>query len=198
MKQIEINLLETLMDHDDSINEITNLWYNEQGPVAASKLKEANQLLLLGSKSGCDRAATILQDLITEYAIQETQWVEPLNQLAKLEYIRGNVKKAELLCIQVLQIKPWHHSAVACLVQIYIRQNDTTKAMYWSRYRLPSLQPIGTTNPRRIEWVEYAVQQASQQLTAYEQKLKDSFRSTDNEDSRASRIVIIKVDEDWQ
>ena len=154
----EISLLSSLKDSDEPVNELWALWIAERGPTAAALLLRAEHLM---SVESYQEAESILWNLIQEHGIH---WAEPLNRLATLKYMQGQLEESKKLCEMVLEVKPWHFGALSGIVLVCTTMNDATGARMWAERRLPPFVPNHTTGSRRMTWVSRAADDAIEQL----------------------------------
>jgi hypothetical protein len=175
-RSVEIDLLATLDQGDNSISDIWELWFTERGPQAASLLREADELMNEGPE-GFGTAEQILRALIEDYGVYFT---EPLNRLATLYYLQGRMDEALTLNKMVLAVKPWHFGALSHIVMVYAALRDTQSARQWAAFRLPTFDPE-KTNKRRIRWVERAVAEAKVLLEAREDTITRAFGNSDQD-----------------
>lgn len=195
-KETEAELLECLRDGDEVLTDLWDLWFEERGPEALARLREADELTGEGPH-GWNRAELILRSLVDEYGIY---WSEPVNRLATLYYMQGKLDASEKMCHIVLAVKPWHFGALSGLVMVYAAKHDSENARIWAAHRLPTFAPVGP-NRRREQWVTNAVKQAREKLTKAEKDLREAFGQEDEhiQDLR-QRLKNIEVNESesWQ
>jgi hypothetical protein len=195
-KRFEINALRALEYGDETLSELWELWFHERGPDVAARLYEADELTGNGPMEW-DRAESILLELVNEFGVH---WPEPVNRLATLYYLKGNLRASEAAYLSVLAVKPWHFGALSSLVKIYAGLNDAENARFWAARRLPTFAPIGP-NRRREQWVQVAVDQALEKLSIAEESLLESFGNFDTHvaelDQRNEKVRVID-DESWQ
>ena len=154
----EISLISSLAQSDDPVNELWALWIAEKGPIAATLLLRAEQLM---SVESYEEAETILWSLIHQYGIH---WAEPVNRLATLKYMQGRLEESKTLCEVVLQTKPWHFGALSGIVLVCTAMNDATNARMWAEKRLPPFAPDHTSGDRRNVWISHAIEDAKRTL----------------------------------
>lgn len=172
----EMNLLATLDQGDNSISDIWDLWFTERGPQAATLLHEADALMNEGQE-GFGTAEKILRALIEDYGVYFT---EPLNRLATLYHLQGQMEEALTLNKMVLAVKPWHFGALSHIVMVYAARGDNQSARQWAAFRLPTFDPEKPSK-RRIRWVERAVAEAKMLLDAREDTIARAFGSSDQD-----------------
>lgn len=181
----EIQLLAQLVDEDEGLDDLWSLWFSERGPQAARELRDIEELTAEGPRSWRE-AEERLRDLIDEHGVY---FVEPVNRLATLLFLQGRLEESRALCEIVLTIKPWHFGASSGIVMVLAGLGDTTSARTWAARRLPPIQPTGS-NKRRQQWVERAVDDATNALFDAERRLKRSFGKPDE--------VPTKDEDAWQ
>lgn len=157
----EIQLLTQLQDSNEVVEDLWNLWYQEQGPAGVAWMRQVEAHLTAPQQWPQAERATI--QMIQQYG---TTWAEPINRLATLYFMQGRLTESEQLCHVVLTIKPWHFGALSGLVTVYASLHQVDKARQWAYRRLPSLQPpnYGSSNQRRQLWVQEAIRQAKAML----------------------------------
>ncbi|KAL7571568.1 hypothetical protein ACA910_020983 [Epithemia clementina (nom. ined.)] len=175
-RQAEIQLLSQLLDSNDVVNELWNLWYQEQGVQGAAEMQQVEDYL--ATPNTWHKAENAIIALIQQYG---TTWAEPINRLATLYYMQGRLQESEQLCLIVLSIKPWHFGALSGLVMVYASLQDAPLARQWAARRLPSLQPDSSTkNRRRSQWVQGATRQATTMLKQQLRKRKEWWGPKDS------------------
>ena len=184
-RNVEIKLLKSLDVGDDGLAFLWDHWYSERGIKAKSLLKETDNMFT--DPTSWVQCEQNLIQLIDEYGIY---FVEPVNRLATLYYLQGKLPVSYKLCQLILSIKPYHIGALSGIVQVCVNLQDPIEAIEWAKKRLPSLGAVDQQqqeleSPRRIEWVEWAVVTAKEQLDEAEQRTQDFFEKPDtNYDSR--------------
>mmetsp|Transcript_6352 Transcript_6352/g.7116 ORF Transcript_6352/g.7116 Transcript_6352/m.7116 type:complete len:387 (+) Transcript_6352:317-1477(+) len=154
----EITLLSTLSHSDDAVNELWALWIAEKGPAAATLLLRAEHLMSIESY---EEAEALLWSLIHQYGVH---WAEPVNRLATLKYMQGNLEESKELCETVLRVKPWHFGALSGIVLVCTATHDATGARVWADRRLPPFVPDNTSGSRRMQWISRALDDAKESL----------------------------------
>jgi len=194
-KEKEIQLLSSLATSDKSLPQLWSLWFGEKGPAPAKQLVDAKALADKGPKHW-DEAQQQLLHLISTHG---TEWVEPINALANLLFVQGQLQQSKALCELVLSLKPWHFGAVRGLVLVCAGLGDSTSARIWADRRLPPITPRAIPHhneqqqssshrrstgrysdatvitERRKAWVQRAVQDAQFSLLQAEQQTRDNF-----------------------
>ena len=173
-RMAEMQLLSQLEHGDEALGDLWTLWFQERGAEAQARLLQAEELTGMGPASW-DEAEEVLCDLIDVYGVY---WAEPVNRLATLYYMQGNLDQAEALCKIVLAVKPWHFGALSGLVMVYAGQHNVEEARRWAARRLPVYASEGS-NRRRLEWVQKAVANAQDSLQTAERRLKEMFGPRD-------------------
>jgi hypothetical protein len=174
-RKVEIKLLKSLDVGDEGLGFLWDHWYSERGIKAKSLLEETDNMFTDPSSwVQCERN---LIQLIDEYGIY---FVEPVNRLATLYFLQGKLPVSYKLCQLILSIKPYHIGALSGIVQVCINLRDPNEAREWAKKRLPSLgagdqQQQELESPRRIEWVEWAVVTAKEQLDESERRTQKDF-----------------------
>jgi hypothetical protein len=194
-RQAEIQMLRQLEYSDESLSDLWTLWFQERGPGAAARLLEAEELTGQGPASW-DQAEKVLRSLIEEHGVY---WAEPVNRLATLFYMQGKMDESETLCKIVLAVKPWHFGALSGIVMVYAGVHDTQSARQWAARRLPTIAPSGP-NRRRAGWVQHAMRDAMESLSAAEMRVMEGFGKPDEHVRRSNKVVNDhdEGDDDWQ
>jgi hypothetical protein len=185
-RKVEIKLLKSLDVGDEGLGFLWDHWYSERGMKAKILLEETDNMFT--DPSSWVQCEQNLIQLIDEYGIY---FVEPVNRLATLYFLQGKLPVSYKLCQLILSIKPYHIGALSGIVQVCINLRDPNEAREWAKKRLPSLgvgdqQQQELESPRRIEWVDWAVVTAKEQLDEAERRTqKDFFGKPDtNYDNR--------------
>ncbi|GKZ01194.1 hypothetical protein MPSEU_001070800 [Mayamaea pseudoterrestris] len=177
----EVQLLQSLAESDDDLQQLQELWKIEKEPFAASitplpKVHVDNDSFprtiwqRYWIMSGEERR-------LLRQIRKHPHWADPRLRLAHL-YLHENRNILQALehCLVVLDVKPWHLELADLLVQLSLHRKDLGMALAWARLRFPKLVSIGSSNAdtarrrkqRRKVWVERAISQAIQQLDAGE------------------------------
>lgn len=180
----ELELLKHLAEGDKAIAALWEFWFQERGIQAASRLY--NAVALSEQRDTWEKAEELLLDLIDTHGVH---WAEPVNRLATLYYMQGRWDDAEVLCLTVLKVKPWHFGALSGIVLVYAAMNAPDKARQYAALRLPGTSPQGSTR-RRIEWTNRATEQATDALWNAEQRLADRFGPMDGHAVSSTPILL--------
>ncbi|GAX23576.1 hypothetical protein FisN_12Hh141 [Fistulifera solaris] len=173
-RSVEITLLQNLAKGDDSVADLADLWCQERGNKAASRLYKVEQIIAEGSPRW-DDAERELRKIIQHYGVY---WVEPIHRLATLMIQQKRWLEAEKMLLIVLAVKPWHMGALSGIVVAYAALEDNQRATEWAARRLPKWG-----GHRRASWSRAAVQLAQDALFAAEEQLKDMFGARDTHHS---------------
>lgn len=181
-RELEMQMIASLVDSDEAVQELMSLWMLERGTDAAEELEKMETIC----SPGLVQEEALLRELLDEFGIH---WAEPVSRLASLMYFKGNSAESEQWCEIGLAVKPWHFEIVHTHVMNALRNNDLAGAIRWQRKGLPSLNP-DTNNKARKAWVAQA--------------LKDAQESTDKAEMAAiaqkqqGRPSYVKETEAWQ
>lgn len=214
----EIKIIQRLVDDEDATDDLWELWFHERGVTARDGLKQADQLM--SDPNTWKQCEMVLLNLLHKHGVY---FVEPVNRLATLYYLQGRYDQSFKLCRVVLELKPWHFGALSGIVAVCIGKGDREAARFWADRRLPnmiaatSFPPLfsdddnnsGAANPRRKEWVERAVHDATEALLAAEMRTTKSFGAPEdyylkdeNENSNTETDPGLEDDtnisDDWQ
>jgi len=151
---VEIALLLSMLDSDDAVDEIMNLWITERGAESAIVLRDME----LQCSAGLRKEEAVLREMIAQY---QEGWIEPMNRLAAVLYYQGDSEESHIWCSTVLRHKPWHFEAAHLQVMNGLRLGfDRSEIMRMGRNSLP---PIHLTRTRQ-KWVERMLREARSRL----------------------------------
>jgi hypothetical protein len=159
---VEMELLETLKDSDEAIDELMSLWMLERDADSAQRLQQMEQICSPGLKQ--EEAA--LRSMIADYGID---WPEPASRLAALLYFKGDSQGSMTWADRVLQVKPWHFEAIH-LQRLNCLKLKSELLWRYARNALPPLN-IDTNNAARQRWVENALKEAQKSFNEAEEQL---------------------------
>ena len=196
LRELEIQLLESMRTNDDGIDQLVHLWTTERNAEAAYallQLQNSNQIC----SQGLVQEEADLANLCRNYP----GWAEPWSRLATLLFYKGVVRWSDALSAaeEAIRIKPWHFEAlnVCTLILAQMDHPDNPSVIFGddesvadlrrrchrlSRLSLPKLKHTGTTgetphhvhhNKEALEarhmWVSRAVATAQHQLQCAEE-----------------------------
>lgn len=167
-RTVEIQILKQLKTSDEALFDIWNLWYSERGVTAQRMLRETDELL--GDPNTWDECEAKLLGLIKTHGIF---FVEPVNRLATLYFLKGKFQDSYKLCQIVLQLKPWHFGALSGIVQVCMRKGDLNGARLWAEKGMPTLQHGEEPGLPRAEWVDDAVVNAEDMFSRLENATRE-------------------------
>jgi hypothetical protein len=189
-RQLEMDLIASLADSDDALDELVHLWIYETGDLAAAACIGHMQ------ESCSDGLFSELQDLQSLMA-QYPAWAEPRVRLATVLYYKGRLEESRVSALAAVKCKPWHFEAVQLLIMLALRQEDMGQALYWAhRYALPNLRivvgsssstdytaanatpPAGVFHKRRQAWVERSLHDAELQWQEAERVTQETYRES--------------------
>jgi hypothetical protein len=157
LKEMELALLEVLMDSNDAVDLLMDLWMREPED-AAGALCQIEQHCY---SPGLVQEERVLRDMIDYY---QTDWVKPMSRLALVLFTKGIYDKATRWCETVLAVKPWHCEVAQFLIVVQLRQQNFGQALLTAcRYALPALKET-TEHKRRQKWVQWATAKAKERL----------------------------------
>jgi hypothetical protein len=161
-REIEIQLLESLEDSDEAVEELMHLWIAERGDEYATKIMEMEKECSVG---------LLQEEVMLRRMIQEQpRWAEPVIRLATLLFYKGRTEESYQLAMHALYLKPWHIEVPQLLVLLALREQNMANAISWARRGLPAL---GRTNRRRKEWVTLSLKQAREQFDNAERQREE-------------------------
>jgi hypothetical protein len=156
-RALEIQLLASMVDSDDAIDELMSLWMTERDAEATSRLQDMED----NCSPGLVQEEQALQQMI---ATQNMEWAEPMSRLATVYYYQGHTEMAQQWCQIVLAVKPWHFEVGHTLVLLALRRQDLGQALHYRRsVCLPPLNEA-SNHRRRRAWVARAIQSAQQMM----------------------------------
>lgn len=172
---LEIQLLQSLVDTDDAIDELMSLWMYGECP---SDVSAQTELALMENSKVSSSLTTneVEQTLRTIIYNTHCLWVEPMNRLALLLFLKGKYDECQELITAVLNEKPWHFEALHLQLLLALVMTKTNgncarttgtiqrSALYWARKGLP---PLHHTKRRAI-WISNAIEQAKGMLAHLE------------------------------
>ena len=181
-RYVELELLESLRTSDEAIDALMHVWIHEC--PADIHAVDAIQVLQ-DSCHDLQHAETVLLQIAQEHR----HWPEPHSRLALLWFVQGRYDECERSVQRVLQQKPWHFEALQMqvLLQLVLKaaDDDNDKDHSWAAalpYARRGLPPLQQRN-RRHRWVDWAVQQAQQQLLRLEERDDRARAAVDQSES---------------
>jgi len=155
LRELEMDLLSSLKDSDDSMEQLMHLWTHERDPESARQLTAMQE--------SCSSGLVVEQQNLSQMIETYPSWAEPYVRLATLLFYKGQTQESYDMTLKALEVKPWHFECFSLLVMLSLRQGDKGKALQWARQGL-LLYKEGGKNRRRQEWIDKALQQAAEQL----------------------------------
>ncbi|GKZ01213.1 hypothetical protein MPSEU_001072600 [Mayamaea pseudoterrestris] len=152
-KQLEIQLLQSLEDSDEALEELIHLWIHEGAP------EDAN--IILDMQEECSPGLVKEEALLKKMIRKHPSWCEPSLRLATLLFYKGRTEESFELAHRARELKPWHFEVYPLLIMLNLRGPNPSfqSAIGWARMGLPKLH-----GRRRHEWVMRAVEQAETQF----------------------------------
>jgi hypothetical protein len=191
LRELEIQLLESLHDNDDGIDQLVHLWTTERNAESAYAL-----LQMQTENQVCSQGLVKEEADLAELCRTYPGWAEPWSRLATLLFYKGVSRWSDALSAaeEAIRIKPWHFEAlnVCTLIQAQMDHPDNPSVIFGddltvedlrrrcnrlSRLALPKLDPTSTGSNNnskdaleaRKVWVSRAVATAKHQLQCAEQ-----------------------------
>ena len=174
---LEMDLLASLEDSNDAVDELMHLWLCERDAVSTQQLVAMQE----ACSPGLVQEEQQLRAMVDQYGVD---WPEPAARLATLLYYKGRSEESMEWASRVLRVKPWHFEVIHLQVINSLRMKDRKKVWQYARRTLPPLNPH-TNNARRKKWVKQALQDAQesyakaeksfQQLSVSEPELPDNL-----------------------
>lgn len=164
-REIEAQLLGELYKGDEVIPEFKKIWYAERG--------RAVELLMVQAEAGVGRPETFskAEDIYTQLVHDDPTYLEPYARLSKLYCLQGRFRESEMLCREVLKIRPFHFVVLETMVAVSVAQNKAQQAQLWGAKRLP----VPSKEGERRNWVDKAVRNANFRLKATEGRQGQGF-----------------------
>lgn len=179
-RQIEMELLASLNESDDAVEELMHLWITERDQESAEQILQMQQQ--------CSTGLVQEEDQLRQMMEWHPTWAEPYVRLATLLYYKGRNDESYEMALTALELKPWHIEAPQLLVLLALREQDMGRALFWARRGLPPLrgaereeEEFKPTYRRRRQWVKRSLRQAQDQLRAAERARAAWVQSTPDE-----------------
>jgi hypothetical protein len=180
LRELEIQLLESLRDSDGGIDQLVHLWTTERSSESAHALLQMQK-----SEQPCSAGLVQEEAALAELCRMHPGWAEPWSRLATLLFYKGIPRWSDALSAaeEAIRIKPWHFEAlnVCRLILQQMDHPDNPNVLFGcddtvadlrrrcqrlSRLALPKLQE---DNQARHMWVARAVATAQYQVRCAEQ-----------------------------
>lgn len=191
-KEIEIQLLQSLEYSDDGIDELMSLWIIAECPNNRINSQTLIDFETIDYLSTYGKEVT-LRKIITD---SNMEWIEPMNRLAYILYMKREYNECQYWLNIILQEKPWHFDALQLQLLLVLSSSNHTsdshhhyrstsnrkrkcaiipiEAIYWARKGLP---PIHHTKRRKV-WINNAINHAKH--TLYQLEIQtDTIRNND-------------------
>lgn len=169
-RELEIDLLTSMKESDDGVDELMHLWLYEH------TVDEA--MMLESMEDQCSPGLVEEQRTLKRMIQENPHWAEPRVRLATLLFFKGETQESHHVAIEAMNIKPWHFEIYQLLVMLALRQRDMGQALFWARSGLPQLRQNSKSNNRkRKEWVERHIKLAHEQWQQAEQATEDYMNS---------------------
>jgi hypothetical protein len=161
-RKLEIQLLQSLVQGDDAIDELMSLWIHE----CPCKVSSTDSIKFMSSEEATctlEEAESTLRHIIADCPIE--LWPEPGARLAYVLFQLGQYTECERYIQAVLQAKPWHFEMLQMQMMLQLSfHGNRSAAIVAARQGLPAL-----TSRRRSVWVQHAVRQAKRKLRNLEE-----------------------------
>ena len=211
LRELEIQLLESIRTNDDGIDQLVHLWTTERNAESAYALLQMQSTNQVCSQ-GLVQEEADLATLCRNYP----GWAEPWSRLATLLFYKGVARWSDALSAaeEAIRIKPWHFEAlnVCTLIQTQMDHPDNPSVIFGdddsvadlrrrcqrlSRLSLPKLdtnQNCSQNEKDALEarhmWVSRAVATAQHQLQCAEQYTA-AFRRTGSRTTTSTTSVAV-------
>lgn len=196
-RRLEMDLLESLQDSNDAVDELMHLWMYEPNCAEAAAALQAME-------DECSEGLVVEQATLHDLMQAFPAWAEPRVRLATLLFFKGETQASYAMALEAIQMKPWHFEIYSLLVMLSLREQNIGQALYWARRGLPSIryEPDGETiqkNTRRKAWVAWAVRQAQEQWNDAERATQAMLHKKEQQRQQkaASKRQLVS-DEVWQ
>jgi hypothetical protein len=201
LRELEIQLLESLRDNDDGVDQLVHLWTTERNAESAHAL-----LQMQTNDQPCSVGLVQEEAALAELCRSYPGWAEPWSRLATLLFYKGIPRWSDALSAaeEAIRIKPWHFEAlnVCSLIlaqmdhpenpSVIFGDDDSVEDLRRRCYRLSrlALPKLGTHTKDHLEarqvWVARAVATAQHQLQCAEQYTTARKRSSRSSSSSST------------
>jgi hypothetical protein len=158
-RQLEIDLLNSLVATDDAVDELIHLWMHEGSNKQES---EALEIMSEQASHGLVDEMYALNQMCRDHPV----WAEPRIRLATVYFFKGDTKAAYNMAKEAQALKPWHFEVAPLLIMIALKLRDFPAAVRFAREGLPQLNH----KKKRAKWVVHAANTAQRQWREVEQK----------------------------
>lgn len=196
-RRLEMDLLQSLQDSNDAVDELMHLWMYEPNCVDAAAALQAME-------NECSEGLVVEHATLHDLMQAFPTWAEPRVRLATLLFFKGETHASYAMALEAMQMKPWHFEIYSLLVMLSLREQNLGQALYWSRRGLPPIryESDGETihnNTRRTAWVAWAVRLAQEQLNDAERATQAMLQKKEQQQQhKASSKRQLVSDEVWQ
>jgi hypothetical protein len=198
LRELEIQLLESLRDSDGGIDQLVHLWTTERSTESAHAL-----LQMQTSERPCSAGLVQEEAALAELCRRHPGWAEPWSRLATLLFYKGIPRWSDALSAaeEAIRIKPWHFEALnVCRLilqqmdqpenpDVIFGDDDTVADLRRRCQRLSRLALPPLPDDARHVWVARAVATAHYQVRCAE-------------DARRTTTMVLPRDDDeesvWQ
>jgi hypothetical protein len=129
LRELEIQLLESLRDSDEGIDPLVHLWTTERNAEASHAL-----LQMQSSNQICSEGLVQEEANLAALCRNYPGWAEPWSRLATLLFYKGVVRWSDALSAaeEAIRIKPWHFEAlnVCTLIQTQMNHPDNPSVIF--------------------------------------------------------------------
>jgi hypothetical protein len=188
MREVEMQLLQSLEDSDDAIDQLVHLWTTERDEDAASDM--------LFMDVSCSRGLEIEEARLWQLIEEHPGWAEPHARLAAVLFHKGGPMHGSIaadMAVRAIDLKPWHFEALHLMVAISANFHDMEGSMHWSSLALPPLD-AETKNRDRKEWVKRSLMQAKGRFQEAERMTTSIKQGT----SKRTVTLTKTSDDSWQ
>ena len=179
-RQQELELLAQLRDDDKAIHTFRLLWYSERGPDTEVTLRQAWRNM--GHPNHWQQA----EDSLLQVCDQDRTYLFPFYLLSKLYCLQGRFQESQRICERILELKPYHFSVLETMVANAAGMvAQATQEKKESSHQILALQklqvyssqrlPPPSDKEKRLEWVEHAMDEASQVLLSAQESNHESL-----------------------
>lgn len=142
-RQVELQLIDSLRESDDALDELMHLWITERDAESATMILQMQE----SCSKGLVEEEWALREMMTRYPT----WAEPVIRFATVLYYKGRTEESYEVALQALRLKPWHYEAPQLLVLLALRVQDRVQALFWARRGLPPLRGETSEEQRLAE-----------------------------------------------
>jgi len=186
-RQQERILIQELLQGDEAVAKLRQLWFAERGPAMEAQLYEADSWI---GKGGTRDNWTKAEEILFQLIQQDPTFFEPFVRLSKLYTLQGRFADSQQICLSLHQAKPWHYVVLETMVVNTMVLEHNRDLQTWASKRLP---PPSLSKERK-EWVTRAIQDSMR----LEKEQKEALEQMKMEDEKDDNDITDNERLDWQ